>query len=47
MEVINGEIFAVLVCLLAFGSSLIHYTAYAREKAKIVIHYDEQRGKSK
>ena len=37
MDVMSGEILFFLVILLGFGSSLIHYTAYAKEKAKVAV----------
>ncbi len=35
MEGISLEIIVFLLSVLAFGSSLIHYTVYARAKARI------------
>lgn len=37
MEATNAEIFVVLLTLLGFGSSLIHYSAYAKSRAKITV----------
>jgi len=37
MDATNVEIFAILLTLLAFGSSLIHYTAYAKSRAKVAV----------
>lgn len=42
MEVMNGEILVLLVLFLGIGSSLIHYTAYAKEKARVVV-FEEDR----
>ena len=40
MEALNAEIFILLLCSLAFGSALIHYTAYAKAKARVKIKSD-------
>tara|TARA_Y100000768_G_scaffold387428_1_gene378681 strand:+ start:5335 stop:5487 length:153 start_codon:yes stop_codon:yes gene_type:complete len=37
MEASNLEIFALLTAILAFGSSLIHYSAFAKSRAKVAI----------
>ena len=37
MDATSGEIFVLLVAVLGFGSSLIHYTAYAKAKAKVTV----------
>lgn len=37
MEATNAEIFVILFALLGFGSSLIHYSAYAKSRAKVTI----------
>lgn len=34
MEALNVEIVVLLLTLLGFGSSLIHYSAYAKNKAR-------------
>lgn len=43
MDATNLEIFAVLTSILAFGSSLIHYSAYAKSRAKVVVKSDFKR----
>jgi len=37
MEATSVEIFIILVAILGFGSSLIHYTAYAKSQAKVAV----------
>jgi hypothetical protein len=37
MEATNLEIIVLLVTILGFGSSLIHYTAFAKTKAKVAV----------
>lgn len=40
MEATNVEIFVILLSVLAFGSALIHYTAYAKSRAKVTVKSD-------
>ena len=40
MEATSNEIFVLLVAVLGFGSSLIHYTAYAKAKARVSVKSD-------
>jgi hypothetical protein len=35
MDALTGEIMVLLLAVLGFGSSLIHYSAYAKAKAKV------------
>lgn len=37
MDVLSLEVIVFLLGILAFGSSLIHYTVYARSKAKVAL----------
>lgn len=37
MEATNLEMMVLLVTILGFGSSLIHYTAFAKTKAKVAV----------
>lgn len=40
MEALSGEIVVLLLAVLGFGSSLIHYSAYAKARAKVQIKKD-------
>lgn len=43
MEATNLEVLIFLVAVLGFGSSLIHYSAYAKSRAKVRIKTDHDR----
>ena len=40
MEALKLEILLLLLTSLAFGSALIHYTAFAKAKAKLLVKDD-------
>jgi hypothetical protein len=40
MEALNGEIVVLLMAVLGFGSSLIHYSAFAKAKARAQIRQE-------
>jgi hypothetical protein len=40
MEASNLELIVILLTVLGFGSSLIHYTAFMKPKAKAVVQKD-------
>ena len=40
MEATNLEIIITFLVVLSFGSSLIHYTAFAKAKAKVAVKND-------
>jgi hypothetical protein len=42
MEATNVEIFVILIAILGFGSSLIHYTAYAKSQAKVAVRSNQE-----
>ena len=43
MEASNLELIVILLSVLGFGSSLIHYTAFAKSKAKVAISKSMER----
>lgn len=44
MEATNLELIVLLLSVLAFGSSLIHYTAFAKTKAKATVSSSYKKG---
>ncbi len=43
MEGLNVEMVTLLLSLLAFGSSLIHYSAYAKAKARQAVYIKQRK----